>query len=350
MTSKVETVLGPVPISALGRTLTHEHLAMTFTHFYREPPKQIVDVFENPFCLEKSGFLRQFPYSSKGNLVLNDHAAKEAVVNDVIAYKKFGGGTIVENSTVGLDRDVNFYKLVSEKSDVNIVAGTGFYVENVQAKANLSKTTEQMYDHMLTELTTGFLEEPSVKAGFMGEIASVWPLREFERRAIVAAGELQPQVGCGVSFHPHRAIEAPFEIIRLYLEAGGSKDKVVMSHLDRTLLENDKLLEFSELGTYCQFDLFGVEVSFYQLNPAADMPSDGQRIDKIKLLIDDGKSDKVLMSHDIHTKHRLTAFGGHGYAHIINTVLPKMALKGISQDTIDRITIDNPAKWLATNI
>lgn len=56
---------------------------------------------------------------------------------------------------------------------------------------------------------------------------------DFERKVIKAAGELQKEMGCGVSFHPHRDVEAPFEIMRLYLEAGGTASKAVMSHLDR---------------------------------------------------------------------------------------------------------------------
>lgn len=67
----------------------------------------------------------------------------------------------------------------------------------------------------------------------------------------------------------------------------------------------DKLLEFSELGGFCQFDLFGTECSHYQLAEHIDMPSDAQRIDKIKCLIENGNSERILMSHDIHTKHRL---------------------------------------------
>ena len=98
---------------------------------------------------------------------------------------------------------------------------------------------------------------------------------------------------------------APFEIMRIYLEAGGSAEKAVMSHLDRTLLNDEQLMEFADLGCYCQFDLFGTEVSFYQLNPPTYMPSDAQRLDKIVKLIENGKVERVLMSHDIHTKHRL---------------------------------------------
>lgn len=55
---------------------------------------------------------------------------------------------------------------------------------------------------------------------------------EFERRAIEATAIAQEQLQCPVSFHPGRDAEAPFEIVRLYLEAGGKAEKCVMSHLD----------------------------------------------------------------------------------------------------------------------
>lgn len=117
-----------------------------------------------------------------------------------------------------------------------------------------------------------------------------------------------------------------------------------MYFLTGTLMKDEDLLEFAKLGTYCQFDLFGTECSYYQLHAPIDMPSDAQRIDKLKVLRDDGKLEKILMSHDIHTKHRLVCiqkytffpannysksihgtivylkmnFGGHGFSHIFN--------------------------------
>ncbi|CAG4946587.1 unnamed protein product [Parnassius apollo] len=349
MATRVQTVNGDVSPSALGLTLTHEHLHMKFTHFYRQPPKQIADKFQLGFSLENIGFLRQYPYSSQSNLLLNDPESQQAVLNDVKAFKTFGGGTIVENSTVGLERNIEFLKNVSSDTGVHVVAGTGFYIADTQPDSFINNTKEELYNHMLKELTEGCVDYPTVKAGVVGEIASVWPLKDFERKVIMASGELQAQLNCGISFHPHRDPEAPFEIMRLYLEAGGRADKAVMSHLDRTLLQTEKLLEFAELGGYCQLDLFGTEVSFYQLNETFDMPSDSQRMEKIQALIKEGREDRILMSHDIHTKHRLINFGGHGYSHIINNVLPRMKAKGISQATIDKITVENPANWLTVN-
>ncbi|CAH0730025.1 unnamed protein product, partial [Brenthis ino] len=345
MPYKVQTVLGDIDPKLLGRTLTHEHMAMEFSHFYREPPTSVSEHVGSLINLENVGYIRQYPYSNQYNLNMNDKGAKDAVEKDVLRYKKCGGGTIVENSTEGLQRDIGFYKEVSSRTGVHVVAGTGFYIADVQTGGVVHHSQEDMYNHMSKELLEG-CESLNVKAGFIGEVASVWPIRDFERKAIIAAGQVQEQIGCGVSFHPHRNPDAPFEIIRLYLEAGGRAEKAVMSHLDRTLLDPEKLLEFAKLGTYCQYDLFGVEVSFYQLNEMTDMPSDAQRIQMIKQLVDSGYEDKILMSHDIHTKHRLTSYGGHGYDHIITNVLPKMKIKGFSQTVIDKITIDNPATWL----
>lgn len=155
---------------------------------------------------------------------------------------------------------------------------------------------------------------------------------DFEKRSIQATGIVQSELGCPVSFHPGRESVAPGEIVRIYLEAGGRADKCVMSHLDRkfiyivclpivcrykyimlrpgTIFDVDELLEFAKTGVYCQFDLFGTECSYYQLNPVADMPSDAQRIDKIIELCKAGLVDRVLMSHDVHTKHRLVIING----------------------------------------
>ncbi|CAH2039285.1 unnamed protein product, partial [Iphiclides podalirius] len=346
MSSRVQTVNGDIDPRLLGLTLTHEHLHMKFTHFYKQPPKHIADKFQTGFSLQTVGYLRQYPYSSRCNLLLNDTDSEMAIKDDVKAFKEYGGGAIVENSTVGLERNIGFLKEVSASTGVHVVAGTGFYIADTQNGQSVNSTREDLYNHMLKELSVGCLDYPSVKAGFMGEIASVWPLKDFERTAIAAAGEVQAQLECGVSFHPHRDPEAPFEIMRVYTEAGGRADKAVMSHIDRTLFKTEELLEFAKLGGYCQFDLFGTEVSYYQLNESVSMPSDAQRLDKIEELIKQGKEDRILMSHDIHTKHRLINFGGHGYSHIINNVLPRMKTRGISQATIDKITIENPKNWL----
>lgn len=66
----------------------------------------------------------------------------------------------------------------------------------------------------------------------------------------------------------------------------------------------------------------------------------------LAFLVKEGYEDKIVVAHDIHTKNRLTKFGGHGYSHILKNIVPKMLRRGISQWQVDKILIDNPKRWL----
>jgi predicted metal-dependent phosphotriesterase family hydrolase len=55
----------------------------------------------------------------------NDAHAHAAVLYDMGLYKKFGGSSVVENTSHGLQRNLQFMKEVSQKSGVHLIAGTG---------------------------------------------------------------------------------------------------------------------------------------------------------------------------------------------------------------------------------
>ena len=46
------------------------------------------------------------------------------------------------------------------------------------------------------------------------------------------------------------------------------------------------------------------------MNVDVDMPSDAQRIQWVKFLLEQGYRDRLLIAQDIHTKHRLVGWGG----------------------------------------
>ena len=71
----------------------------------------------------------------------------------------------------------------------------------------------------------------------------------------------------------------------------------------------DSLSDFSKIGTYIQFDLFGTEASFDTRKPNWTRPNDSQRMNMILHLVKEEKyAEKILVSQDIHTKHRLVSF------------------------------------------
>lgn len=344
MTSdRIQTVLGLIRPGRLGYTMTHEHLTMTFQCCYCPPPAQQANLADGPIVMKNLFWLKQNPYSSKENLLLNQEV--DAVKEELIAFKAAGGGCIVENTTTGISRDVKTLKRLSQETGVHIVAGAGFYVDATHSPETRSKSVEQLTEVLVDEVLQG-ADGTDIKCGIIGEIGCSWPLTDSEKKILQATAEAQTQLGCPVNIHPGRNSEAPFQIVRILQEAGADISKTVMSHLDRTIFDEKKLLEFATLGSYLEYDLFGTEMLNYQFNTAVDMPSDNDRIRTICSLISEGYDERIVISHDIHTKNRLVKYGGHGYSHILNNIVPKMLLRGISQQNIDKILLENPKRWL----
>ena len=114
-----------------------------------------------------------------------------------------------------------------------IILNQGYYVEpcqNVEFASTI--TVERMAQHMIEELTIGAFDCPDVKCGFIGEIGCNYPLLPFERKSILAAAAANESTGAPVSFHPGRDPESPFEIFRIFAEAGGNPKKAICSHLE----------------------------------------------------------------------------------------------------------------------
>lgn len=73
-------------------------------------------------------------------------------------------------------------------------------------------------------------------------------------------------------------------------------------------MDANQLVEFAAShGCYCEHDLFGIETSHYQPGPHFSMPSDAQRLSQLARLVEEGFGDRIVVSHDIHTRHRLVS-------------------------------------------
>uniref|UniRef100_A0A8C5P407 N-acetyltaurine hydrolase n=1 Tax=Jaculus jaculus TaxID=51337 RepID=A0A8C5P407_JACJA len=343
LSGKVQTVLGLVEPNTLGRTLTHEHLTMTFDCFYYPPPLCYEAISKEPIVMKNLFWIQKNPYSHKENLQLNQET--EAIREELLYFKAKGGGALVENTTSGLSRDVRTLKWLAEQTGVHIIAGAGFYVDATHSAETRAMSTEQLTDVIVNEVLHG-ADGTSIKCGIIGEIGCSWPLTENEKKVLQATAQAQAQLGCPVTIHPGRSPASPFQIIRILQEAGADISKTVMSHLDRSIFNKKELLEFAQLGCYLEYDLFGTELLNYQLNMDIDMPDDNKRIRRVRFLVDEGYEDRILIAHDIHTKHRLMKYGGHGYSHILTNIVPKMLLRGITESVLDKILIENPKRWL----
>ena len=72
--------------------------------------------------------------------------------------------------------------------------------------------------------------------------------------------------GAPLIIHPGRDEGSPAEIVDILESSGADLSHTVMSHLDRTIFSDQKLLDFAKRRScYLEFDLFGVECSHYQV-------------------------------------------------------------------------------------
>ena len=153
--------------------------------------------------------------------------------------------------------------------------------------------------------------------------------------------------GVALIIHPGRSEQAPFDTLDILEASGADTSRVVMSHLDRTLTDEQRLLDLAKRGCLLNHSLFGKECSHYQYAMSVDMPSDAQRIQRVKQLLEGGFASQLLISHDVVCRHELVCYGGHGYAYILEHIVPKMVDRGISKDVVMEILTDNPRRWLA---
>ena len=153
------------------------------------------------------------------------------------------------------------------------------------------------------------------------------------------------ETGAALNVHPGRDPDQPQEVADFVRAHGADPGRVIISHIDRTIFDEDRLLRLADSGVVIEFDLFGQEQSYYSLGDI-DMPNDATRLRMIRALIARGHLDRVVISHDICYRTRLTAFGGHGYAHIFANVVPLMATRGFSAAEITAITVGNPRRLL----
>ena len=89
-----------------------------------------------------------------------------------------------------------------------------------------------------------------------------------------------------------------------------------------------------------------MEQSFYPWNLEIDLPNDAERLRWLRRLIERGHGEQLVISHDICFRTRLSRFGGHGYGHIFENVMPQMARRGFSETEIEQIMIKTPRRLL----
>jgi len=334
---RAQTVLGLVAPEALGPTLMHEHLLVDI----RPPSKREPAHLGPELALDTVWAINYGTLPAARNYLLADVAVATAEARRMVAA---GGRTIVELSSGGLEPRPEALATIARESGAHVVMGCGHYVDEFQPDANRARSADDFARDMITAAFEGAWGT-GVRAGIIGEIGCQAPWTALERRVMQGAIVAQQETGLALNVHPGRHPDQPQEVADFVKAHGGDLGRTIISHIDRTIFDVERLLRLADTGCVLEFDLFGQESSYYRLADI-DMPNDAVRLRAIRVLIERGHGDRVVISHDICYQSRLVAFGGHGYGHIFANVVPMMRRRGFTEKEIDAILVDTPRRLL----
>ena len=347
LVGKVQTVLGLIEADDLGITLPHEHLLTDLSKSFVEPTEASDKLrAHEPVSLENRSWLLVNRNYNLDDCKLTD---ENLAIKEALYYKRAGGNTIVELSNHGLYRDPLGLARISRATGLNVVMGSGYYYHATHPPELATMTVEEITEGLVRDITVG-VGDSGVRSGIIGEIGCSSPLVETERKVLRASAAAQRRTGAAINIHPSFRHDVTLELIKVLGDAGADLSRTVISHCDVGRL-SPIFHKIAEAGCYIEFDTIGepavlVSAPLCPEGTLLAFHSELERINEIKQLIHDGYLDQILISQDTCMKHLYVTYGGHGYAHILNNVVPWMRRAGISEEQIHTLLVENPKRLL----
>lgn len=346
---KAQTVLGLVDGNELGFTLPHEHLFFDCMAWYVKPDDpDDEEIGRQPVTLENLSWVRSHSTSSLDNLHLTD---EKATIGETMRFKKAGGNTIVNVTPNNVERHPTWLVNVARVTGINVIMGTAYYIEpSFKPEMGMdAKTDEDFTNEFVRDITTG-VGDSGIRAGVIGEIGCSWPLTKNERKVLNGAAVAQQKTGAAISVHFMGGDDEnpPFEVVKMLTNAGADPGRIIMGHMtcELPVSAHRARARLAEMGCYLEFDMFGND-GIYPLEtpPFQEVPAnDFIRISEIIDLIAGGYLNNILISHDVAMKIQQSCYGGMSYTHIPKTIIPMMRKRGLTEEQIHTITVENPRR------
>ena len=333
----IHTVLGPIDAAELGPTSMHEHLFLEAAQAFGDAETEMINL---PVTIERLGDLHWNTVSNAANLTLDE---PDVTVAELRRFHKSGGRAMVDVTPLGLGRRVADLPEVARRSQVHILVGCGFYRSPSHPPWMEERSAQQLAEYLIDELENG-LDGTGIRPALIGEVGTIDPVAEAEWRVLHAAAIAAAETGAAISVHidPQGQYQA-LDILEWLVGHGADPSRVVIGHLDEILdLDNQRAL--MRAGATVEYDLFGAE--FYYPG-RENYVTDYQRMDAVKALIEEGFAEKLVFGCDIHMKMMLRVYGGMGYAHLMERIVPSLIERfHVDREHIDQILVKNPARLL----
>lgn len=334
------TVTGIVESNKLGIITPHEHILLDvrnqFVEF-QEVSREYLS--ERKVGIENLDVLSRDPWALKDNLVLEDVRVAE---KELIRFKESGGNTVVDVTNIGMGRDPIVLRNMSNLTGLNIIMGCGYYTYDTHPKDMNEKSVNDITSEMINDISLG-VSNTGIRSGIIGEIGTSEEIHPNEKKVLIASAKAQNETGVPISVHAYPWGKRGIEALEILEKNDAKLDKVCICHVD-VVIDINYCEEIIKRGAYLEFDNFGKE---YCVDGVEKLfARDIERIDVIIELISSGYISKILISCDVCLKNLLHKYGGWGYDHILNNIVPIMRKKGVTEDRIDILLKENPRDFL----
>jgi phosphotriesterase-related protein len=316
MSPDVETVRGPIPTSGLGVTLMHEHVFVLSPEIMANYPEGWGD----------------------------EGAREQAAVDKLNALKAIGVDTIVDPTVIGLGRYIPRIQRVAERTDLKIVVATGVYTYNdvpmyfhFNGPGTSRNSPEPMVDMFVRDITEG-IAGTGVKAAILKCATDEPGITAGVERVLRAVAQAHRATGVPITTHTHAHTRRGLEQQRVFAEEGVDLTRVIIGHSgDSTDL--DYLEELVAAGSYLGMDRFGLD----------NILAFDDRVDIVARMCERGHADRMVLAHDAscHIDWLPEAalpfvLPNWHYLHIHNDVLPALRGRGVTEEQITTMLVDNP--------
>ena len=293
----IRTVRGDIAPAALGPCDAHEHLFLV-------TPAQPGDEFSD---VEKG-------------------------IEEAQSLRDAGATALVDWTPIGLGRDLEGLRRVSETTGLHVVGATGLHREvHYTADDPLrSQTVDALADRFAAEVST-----PDVPCGIVKLGAGYHRLTAFERKAFEAAAQAHERTGAPVCVHTEHGTMG-LELVELLSSLGVARESVVLAHVDRNP-DAGEHAETASAGAWLQLDGPG-RTKYWP---------DSTILELISELVERGHAGRLLVGGDTGRASMFRAYGGGpGMDYVFRRFKPRLE-RELGQELSATIFVANPARAFA---
>ena len=312
--SRVNTVLGPIAPEELGIVAVHEHIG------YGMPGSELDTRWW------KSPEVRY-----------------EETVPKLRKFHEYGGGTFVDVTGICNGRDIDYYKSLSAKTGVHIVACTGFVGGDTALPFFERASVDYLMRQFVHEITVGIGDTGSRAGVIKVGVSRGGKMTELDKRIYRAAA--RAALATGVPILTHLAIDAE-NAIAIFTEEGLPLRRVLFGHADDGVnAEKTRDTWIAQQGGRVGFDTFGYETELE--DPPFWARPRKERLAHFLRFLNAGHLDQALAGVDANCSPLgWPGVKGHTVNYLFEDLIPDLREAGLDEATITKLFVENPADFL----